>query len=910
MVLGPYFGDYRSAYRFSQLSVDLVDKRGLDASAARVYMNLGNGNTWTRNVRSSRAFVQRAFDAANKVGDLIYAGHCYNNLVTISLASGEPLSDVDREAVTGLAFVRKVQFGIVVDMITGQLRLIRMLRGLTSEFTSFNDTEFDEAQFEQHLDANPNLALSACFYWIRKLQAYVWANDHRSALGAAAKAQKVLWTSRWFLEHAEYHFYAGLAHAASCNVVPATESDPHLKSLATHHRQLEIWAQHCPENFADRGVLLAAEIARLEGRALDAERLYEDAIRLARENGFVQNEALANELAARFYAARNFATIADSYIRKARDCCLRWGAEGKVRQLEQSHPHLRDEAAPTRLMTTMEAPQQQLDLAAVVKIYQTVSGEIVLEKLIETLMVIAVEHAGAERGLLVLPQGGQQRIEAEATTARDTVIVRLLGMPATPSELPDSVLQYVIRTQDSVILDDASARNPFSADPYIGQKHARSVLCLPLVKQAKLIGTLYLENNLASHVFTPARISVLKLLASQAAISIENARLYAELTQENRDRRKAEDDLRRSEASLTEAQRISHTGSWRWNVRTGEVSCSIELFRVFGFDPVTTQPSYATFKDRIHPEDRPSVEQVLDQAVRERSRFQNEYRIALPDGEVKYLQSVGQPDSTVSDSLEFVGTVMDITERRRADEALRNAQSELVRVARLTTMGELVASIAHEINQPLAGVAASGSACLRWLKGDKPDLDAACESVSRIVRDAHRASDVIRSLRALTEKSGPQPTPLDINDAIQEILALTGRELQQRGVALRTDLSVEVRSVFGDRVQLQQVLLNLITNAVDAMSTVMDRARELTVSSALTERGGSLVKIVDTGEGLDPTIAQRIFEPFFTTKSDGLGMGLSICRSIIESHGGELWVAPNVPHGTVFRFTVPEVPPA
>jgi signal transduction histidine kinase len=225
-------------------------------------------------------------------------------------------------------------------------------------------------------------------------------------------------------------------------------------------------------------------------------------------------------------------------------------------------------------------------------------------------------------------------------------------------------------------------------------------------------------------------------------------------------------------------------------------------------------------------------------------------------------------------------------------------------------MGELVASIAHEINQPLAGVAASGSACLRWLKGDKPDLDAACESVSRIVRDAHRASDVIRSLRALTEKSGPQPTPLDINDAIQEVLALTGRELQQRGVALRTDLSVEVRSVFGDRVQLQQVLLNLITNAVDAMSTVMDRARELTVSSALTERGGSLVKIVDTGEGLDPTIAQRIFEPFFTTKSDGLGMGLSICRSIIESHGGELWVAPNVPHGTVFRFTVPEVPPA
>jgi PAS domain S-box-containing protein len=693
-------------------------------------------------------------------------------------------------------------------------------------------------------------------------------------------------------------------------VVPAQGNDPHLKALAAHWRQLEIWAQHCPENFDDRRVMLAAEIARLEGRLLDAESLYEDALRLARANGFVQNEALGNELAARFYAMRGFATIADSYLRKARDCCLRWGAEGKVRQLDQSQPYLRDEVAAVRLTTTLEGPQQQLDVAAVVKIYQTLSGEIVLEKLVETLMVIAVEHAGAERGLLVLPQGAEQRIEAEATTGRDAVIVRLLGTPATPSEVPESVLQYVIRTQDSVILDDAAAQNPFSADAYIRLKHARSVLCLPLVKQAKLIGTLYLENNLASRVFTPARIAVLKLLASQAAISIENARLYAELIKENRDRRKAEDDLRRSEELLAQAQRIGNTGSWRWNVGTGEVRWSAQHFRTFGFDPAATEPSYAAFIDRLHPEDRSSFEQALDQAVRERSRFQYEYRIMLPDGAVKYMQSVGQPDSTESGSLEFVGTVMDITERRHAEEALRTVQAELVRVARLTTMGELVASIAHEINQPLAGVAARANACLRWLTGNKPDLDAARESVSRIVRDAHRASDVIRSLRALTRKSGPQLMPLEINDAIQEVLALTGNELRQHGVALRTDLSIEVRPVLGDRVQLQQVLLNLITNAVDAMSAVMDHARELTLSSARTEGDGFIVTITDTGAGLEPMIAERIFEPFFTTKSEGLGMGLSICRTIIESHGGELWVSPNVPYGTVFRFTVPGVPPA
>jgi signal transduction histidine kinase len=245
---------------------------------------------------------------------------------------------------------------------------------------------------------------------------------------------------------------------------------------------------------------------------------------------------------------------------------------------------------------------------------------------------------------------------------------------------------------------------------------------------------------------------------------------------------------------------------------------------------------------------------------------------------------------------------MDITDRKRAGEALQNPQAELIRVARLTTMGELLASIAHEINQPLAAVASSGNAFLRWLNRDHPDLDAARDAVSRIVRDAHRARDVIRSLRALTKKSGPQLTELDIHDAIEE--------WQRHGVVLHTDLTAEVRPVFGDRVQLQQVLLNLITNAADAMSTVMDHARELTVSSALTDPGGVLVTIEDTGAGLDPTIAQRIFEPFFTTKSDGLGMGLLICRSIIESHGGQLWVSPNMPYGTVFRFTVPGVPPA
>ena len=532
MILGPHFGDYQSGFRFGKLGVDLVEKCRLDRFKARVYLSFGSVVTpWTRHIGTSRALVRRAFDTAQETGDLTHAAYSRHNLISHLLASGDPLGEIQRQAENGLEFARKAQFGLVVDTITGQLRLIRTLRGLTPDFSSFRDEEFDEGRFEQHLEADPGLAFATCWYWIRKLQARFYAKDYAAAIAAASKAQRLLWTSLAFFEGAEYHFYGALAQAAQYNAASAGERSQHLEALAGHHAQLALWAENCPENFADRAALVGAEIAGLEGREQDAERLYEQAIQLARKHGFVQNEGLAHELAARFYAARGAGTTAHAYLRTARYCYLRWGADGKVRQLDQSHPHLREEPPMPSPRSTIGVPVEHLDLATVVRVSQAVSGEIVLEKLIDTLMVTALEHAGAERGLLILPRGDELRIEAEATTDRGTVTVRLLGTPATPAELPDAVLQYVLRTRDSVILDDASIEHLFSTDEYIRQKHARSVLCLPLVKQSTLIGVLYLENHLTSRVFTPARIAVLQLLASQAAISLENAGLYSDLQQ-------------------------------------------------------------------------------------------------------------------------------------------------------------------------------------------------------------------------------------------------------------------------------------------------------------------------------------------------------------------------------------------
>jgi len=401
----------------------------------------------------------------------------------------------------------------------------------------------------------------------------------------------------------------------------------------------------------------------------------------------------------------------------------------------------------------------------------------------------------------------------------------------------------------------------------------------------------------------------LALVVAGVTLIILAFTVIASLQQENSERRRAEEALRRSEAYLAQAQTLSHAGSWRWKVGTGEVSWSAEHFRIFGIDSATTQPSYSKFMEPVHAEDRPSLEQAIQRAVRERSRFQHEYRIVLPNGSVKHLQSVGQPDVAESGDLVFVGTVMDITERRYAEEALRSTQAELARVARLTTMGEFAASLSHEINQPLGAIMANGEAGLHWLNRDEPNLDEARFALSRMIGDAERASGVIRGLRALARKSGPQVAKIDINDAIQEVLLLTRGQLQRYGVVSRTNLSVDDRPAFGDRVQLQQVLLNLIVNAVESMSTVTDRPKILTITSEHIEPGGLLVAVEDSGAGFDPAIADRIFDSFYTTKSEGMGMGLSICRSIIGAHGGCISVSPGVPYGAVFRFTVPGIPP-
>ncbi|MDC3961351.1 sensor histidine kinase [Polyangium jinanense] len=948
MILGPRFGDYRAAFRFGKLGFDLVETRGLDRFKARVYLGFWHSvNPWTRHVRTGREGVRQAFDAAQEAGDITFAAYCYTTLITDLLAVGDPLGDVQQEAENGLEFVRRAKFGLIVDTIMGQLGLIRTLRGLTPDLASFNDATFDEGRFERHLEGDPRLSFASCSYWTRKLQARFFAGDHASAITAASKVEPLLWTVPSQLEVAEYHFYGALALAAHDDAPSAQERALHREALVAHHKKLEVWADNCPENFENRAALVAAEIARIDGEWDKAAQQYERAIRSARDNGFVQNEAIAYETAARFYRGRGYELIADTYLREARARYLRWGADGKVARIDQQAPHLLEPRALAPTATFVVRPEQ-LDLLSVTKASQTISSEITFDKLVRTLLTVVLEQGGAQRACLVLSQSGSLSIEAEAALEERGAATCTLGpLPVDSSQrIPVSVVHYVHRTKERVILGNAAAdAGKFSGDEHFARRRPKSVLCMPILRQAEVVGLLYLENNLLAGAFTPDRLVALSLLATQAAISLEKAQL---LGKEQAARAAAEAAERRAmfiaEAGALLSESLDYTETLgrlaRLCVESISDWCVIdvvkggEIRRIAGAhkDPMKAplleelQRRYPPRWNSPHAASRvlrtgqpiliPELsEEVIGKLVVDDEHLRLSHALGAQSSMIVPLVSHGQ-------TLGVLSVVSAAPERRygradlvlveevarRAAVAIDNARLYRKTQEAVRVRDEFLTVASHELNTPVTSLRLTLQSIDRAIRSGWPaDTQAMCKMVERALRQGTRLARLNKALVDVSQlHAGRLPLEreeVDLATLIRNAIDQLKPELSQARCTVDIQDGEHVVG-YWDPDRIEQIVTNLLSNAAK-----FGAGKPIEVFYGENE-GIARIVVHDHGIGIDPARQERIFDRFERAASEnygGLGLGLYISRRIAEAHGGTLRVQSEPGVGSSFTLELPRV---
>ncbi|WP_354327095.1 trifunctional serine/threonine-protein kinase/ATP-binding protein/sensor histidine kinase [Variovorax atrisoli] len=759
-VFGVRYGNYAAAREFGALALHLVDERGLALYRGRVYMTFGTMVVpWTQPARAARDYIRRAYDVAVASGDHTFAIYCGRNQATGMLFAGEYLGDVRDTVERGLAVARDANFQLVIEALLAQKLLLAQLQdGTVSDC---------DAQPSPPREGRPATLVDFA-YWVYRLQAALFGGRLAEAIEARHRAEACAASGRTFAESGDLPFYGALALLA----LPARDASQRA-ALQRDMEQLQAWSQACPTNFLARFQLVRAEMYRIDGDPLAAVEAYARAVSHARRHGFTQVEALAAELAAAFHAGRGDDLSAHGNLRHARGAWQRWGATAKVRRLQASHPGLfeiEDTVPNTRRM-------QGLDAQAVLRISTALAGEIVPVRLVETLLRTALENAGAESGTLALFRLEAWQVRAQARVLDGAVVITQEGMAFDAGTLPVSVVQAVARSQQHVVVDDARESASLAQDDYIRRRRPRSILCVPLMRQAMLVGVLYLENNLASHVFTPAKAEVLEVIASQAAFALENARLYEELVDQNR-------------------------------------------------------------------------------------------------------------------------------QRAQAEEQLRSTLAELERATRLKAMGELVASIVHEVGQPIAAVDTSASAALRWLDRSPPDIGEAREMLTHISRSALRARTIIQGLRAKARNAEPQFAAFDLGEALREAATLVVGALDTMGVTLETKGLETPLAVHGDRVQLQQVAVNLLMNGAESMTSLPPGPRPLSMACVHDDDHVRIV-VEDAGPGIGPDAAQHLLKPLFTTKPNGMGMGLAICKSILDAHGGTLELLPCELSGMRAVFSLP-----
>ncbi len=903
---GDQYAEYSRGFASTLLARELVYKHDFVSFKARTLLPLDQVSVWTMPLTYAIERAKAAFDVGVETGDRTSACLALRHMVMNYLARGDHLEAVHTSVTRGMLFVRKAQYRDVEVVLSMQLDYIQFLR--KPRGSEFSGRDFLPPTLEAVKVENAVEPMYLIQFWTRlyKGMAHFFAAEYACAAQYFADAAPFTDHIPGHVHMLDFHLYSALA--LTIPLKPGPLSGPLRQQLQLHLDKLVTWANENAKTFSDKEALLRAELLRLDGEAALASEQFEKAIALSREGQFHHINGLACELAARMAYARNMAFSGDAYIKGAISAWDRWGAGAKVRQLEMQYPSVTGHHTQTALSTvSFEQSAVSSDLQSMVTVMRALTEEINLDRLIHILMMMLVERAGAQHCMLIrLTEGNIPEIQARASTTVEGVKVKIVRELPTATDLPLSVLSAVIRTGQEIRTGKPEVFSPFSQDNYLVASGA-AVMCVPMFRQAQMVGVLYLENRLMPDVFTADHSRIVSMLGAQAAVSLETARLYAELVDENNQRRKIEKQLRASQTSLMLGEKISHTGTWHWHVEPDIQYISDEYKRIMGLPDTQITTSMAEFQRRVHPDDILSLRELIETSVEKGVVMQAEFRIIRDDGECRYIKGIGEPNDNWPEVAEYFGTLTDITAQRQSEDAVRIAQADLARVARATTVGQLTSSIAHEINQPLMSIVANAGAGLRWLKREPPQLENVSQSMEEIIREGRRAGDIIRGLQALTRNQAAEFAPARLHPIARDILNLSRLELERRFVSLELNLAAESDEIFCESVQIQQVLLNLVINAIEAMT---DNAGMSILRISSSQPADNLIRmeVADNGTGLSDEMIGKVFDSFYTTKAEGMGMGLTISNEIIKRHGGELRAENRPEGGCVFWFTLPLAP--
>lgn len=904
LALGSLFSRYREGYLFGKLGHDLVEKQKLLAYRAKANFIFGDCiNYWHRHLRNNMKDLEIAFQNAVEVADIPTACYCCNHIVINLLVLGEPLDSVHLEAERRLEFTQKANLDASIQAITAIDRVVQNMRGLTAHFSSFSNTHFNEKEYEQQMDTYSQ-PLVTCWYYIMKLQARFMSGDFEIAIAAAHKASPLLWSIMGHTQESEYWYYHPLSLTAIYHQLPPEQQGEALQTLKAHQNKLHEWAENCPQNFLNKYALVSAEIARITGMPLEETMsLYEQSIRSARENGFIQNEGIANELAAKFYQKQGFITIARAYLMNARNCYQRWGADGKVKQLEKRHPWLRTGHIPETI-ATITAPIEQLDMLTVVKAQQAISSEIIIDQLVETLLRIVLENAGAQKACLFMEPGGEVFVVSH-TENESANLEFYRTSHALATGISHAVLNYVKHTRETVILADASKdTGEFASDEYLQQTKPKSILCMPVVRQAKLSGILYLENNLVANAFTPDLRTVLEMLASQAAISLETAELYSDLQQAKNEQQSQADILRLILNSMGEGVIVAND--------KGEVLLFNPMAeKIIGVNilPRLTEEWAAHYG--FHKSDQKTLYRTEDlplyRAIRGESTDNFEVFMQNPSAPEGRWLSLSARTLKSKDGVIRGGVTVytDITARIQTAQSERNAK-EMAEAAN-RAKDQFLAMLSHELRTPLTPVLNGINA----LEDDATDESRPILEIMRrnLILETRLIDDLLDITRVAKGKFSVQLKPVDAHRILKEALQTCHSQLEQREVAL--NLEAKEHIVNADPGRLHQIVCNLLQNAV--RFTAPGNIIELHTFNPTP--GVFCFQCRDNGVGIDAEDLSRIFEAFEQSKRTvqrgygGLGLGLSISKALIEAHGGTIIASSEGRgKGATIEITLPCIP--